>query len=97
MPKSMLDKHKLYYEDLPPRKYKLKEGITMSKQAPAVAPAKTYQKSRSEHAKDILIAMLITAIVAFIGGMQFKGAQAEEVRNAVSQAQAQAPATEAKK
>lgn len=44
--------------------------------------------TRGEHAKDIVIAILITAVIAFIGGMVFANKQDAEVKNAVSAAQA---------
>ena len=70
----------------------------MSKQAKVESTAKTYNKSKSEHAKDILIAMLITTIVAFIGGMQFQKNHDAEVRSAMTQNQtAQVTAPEVKK
>lgn len=53
--------------------------------------SKKYQKTRGEHAKDILIAILITGVVAFIGGMQFANKQAAKVEQAVKAAQVTAP------
>lgn len=44
-------------------------------------------KSKGEHAKDIVIAILITAVVAFVGGMAFANKQSAEIKNAVSAAQ----------
>lgn len=51
--------------------------------AEAPKASKKYQKSRGEHAKDILIAVLITGIVAFVGGMVFQGKQQNAVNAAV--------------
>lgn len=48
---------------------------------------KKYNKTRGEHIKDVIIAMLITGILAFAGGMQFANTQNEEVQSAVSKAQ----------
>lgn len=58
----------------------------------AEAPAKSYNKTRGEHFKDLIIVALVVAIAAFIGGMQFSNKQQAEVRNAVSAAQVAAPA-----
>lgn len=55
------------------------------------APAKKYQKSRGEHAKDILIAILITGVVAFVGGIVFANKQNARVEQAVKAAQVAAP------
>lgn len=54
----------------------------------ASKPAKRYTKTRGEHYKDIVIAILITAVFAFVGGMSFANKQEAEVKNAVSAAQA---------
>lgn len=51
-------------------------------------PAKQYRKSRGEHAKDIMIAVLITAVIAFIGGMHFSNNQHAETERAVTAATA---------
>lgn len=60
------------------------------------ASPKKYAKTRGEHYKDIVIAILITAVIAFIGGMVFANKQNTEVKNAVSAAQAAiAPKAEA--
>lgn len=60
--------------------------------------SKKYAKTRGEHYKDIVIAILITAVIAFIGGMVFANKQNTEVKNAVSAAQAAiAPKAEAAK
>jgi len=50
--------------------------------------AKKYAKTRGEHVKDILIAMLVTGIIAFVGGMHFSNQQhsqtAQAVKNAIA-------------
>lgn len=53
--------------------------------------SKKYQKSRGEHAKDILIAVLITGVVAFVGGTMFANKQNARVEQAVKAAQVTAP------
>lgn len=71
----------------------------MTKSTQTEAPKATNKKrvaTRGEHAKDIIIAVLITAVIAFIGGMVFANKQQTEVKNAVSAAQQIAtPKTEA--
>jgi hypothetical protein len=56
-------------------------------------PAKRYSKTRGEHVKDILIAVLITAVIAFIGGTVFANKQTARVEQAVKSAQALATPT----
>jgi len=60
--------------------------MTKTTNAPEAKPVKKYQKSRGEHAKDILIAVLITSVIAFIGGMHFANKHNAEVQNAVKSA-----------
>lgn len=60
---------------------------TISTEAPK-ASSKKRIATRGEHAKDIIIAVLVTAVIAFIGGMHFQNAQNQQVKNAVSAAQA---------
>lgn len=57
---------------------------TQTEQPKAV---KKYAKTRGEHYKDIVIAILVTTMIAFTGGMVFANKQQAEVRNAVSAAQ----------
>jgi hypothetical protein len=47
------------------------------------APKAKYNKTRGEHFKDIVIAMLITGIIAFIGGMTFQTKQQHAIEAAV--------------
>jgi Mn2+/Fe2+ NRAMP family transporter len=49
---------------------------------------KKYAKTRGEHYKDIVIAILVTSIIAFVGGVVFANKQEAEVKSAVSAAQA---------
>jgi uncharacterized protein HemX len=46
-------------------------------------PAKKYTKTRGEHVKDILIAVLVTGILAFIAGMYFANQQNSRITSAV--------------
>lgn len=62
----------------------------MTKSTTTEAPKASNKKrvaTRGEHAKDIIIAVLITAVIAFIGGMVFANQQSAEVKNAVAHAQ----------
>lgn len=89
---SALEAYKLEFEDIPviTRKSSGGKDSKMSNKSTAVeapkASSKKYTKSRGEHAKDILIAVLVTAVIAFIGGMSFQSKQNAEVKNAVSAA-----------
>lgn len=62
-----------------------------TKQAEAT-PAKTYNKTRGEHYKDIVIAVLVAGIVAFIGGAIFANNHNAQISRAV---QAVTPTAEA--
>lgn len=62
----------------------------------ASKPAKRYQKTRGEHYKDIVIAILITAVIAFAIGMRFSNNQHAQVEQAVKAATVSTP-VEAKK
>ena len=55
------------------------------------APKAKYSKTRGEHFKDIVIAMLITGIITFIGGVQFQVNQQKAIDTAVKGAQTVAP------
>lgn len=62
--------------------------MTKTTQTEAPKASKKYAKTRGEHYKDIVIAVLVTAVIGFIAGMHFQNAQNTEVKNAVSAAQA---------
>lgn len=55
-------------------------------EAPKVAKAK-YSKTRGEHIKDVVIAMLVTGIIAFIGGVSHQSSQQQAIETAVKGAQ----------
>ena len=59
--------------------------------------AKVYNKTRGEHFKDIVIAVLITGIVAFIGGAVFQSKQQNAINTAVKAVTPTANAAEASK
>lgn len=77
------------------------KGIKMSKQNKSTEPnkpaKKAYTPTRMEVVKTVIIAVLITAVVAFICGMNFQKSHDMEVKNAVSQATATAQAANVKK
>ena len=77
----------LHYEELPSHKYKItkKGGHNMSQTTQK--EHKQYAKTRGEHYKDIVIAILVTGIVAFCLGSQYQSKQAAHVQAAVSQVQ----------
>lgn len=60
-------------------------------EAPKAAKAK-YSKTRGEHIKDVIIAMLVTGIIAFAGGIWFNEGKQQEIETAVKGAQTAAPA-----
>lgn len=69
--------------------------MTKSTSTEAPKASKKYNKTRGEHAKDIVIAVLITAIVAFGLGVKVQADRNAEVAKAVSNAIV--PTAEAKK
>ncbi|HYG84617.1 MAG TPA: hypothetical protein VD907_07125 [Verrucomicrobiae bacterium] len=61
-------------------------------QAEPSKPAKKYAKTKGEHFKDIVIAVLVASIVAFVAGMYFANQHQADIDKAVS---AVAPKAEA--
>ena len=55
------------------------------------APKAKYSKTRGEHIKDIIIAMLVTGIIAFSAGIWFNEGKHKEIETAVKGAQTVAP------
>lgn len=55
--------------------------------------SKKYAKTRGEHYKDIVIAVLIAGVIAFIGGMHFANQHNAEMQTAVKAAAIAAPAS----
>lgn len=97
--KTALEKHKLDYEDIP---FKLpgaktaristkttRKGGKRRKMSKDTTPSKPkrYNKSQGEHIKDIVIAVLVASIIAFMLGMRFENSQNNEVQSAVSEMQ----------
>lgn len=95
MNSSVLDSHKLYYEDVAPRKLNTRKTGGKDRNIMANKPEvktensnrKKYAKSRGEHVKDVMIAVLIAGVIAFIGGMHFANAQHAQMESAVKAAQ----------
>lgn len=71
-------------------KNKTTKKETKKMETPKSSKAK-YSKSRGEHIKDIVIAMLVTGIITFIGGVQFQASQQRAIENAVKGAQTTEP------
>lgn len=96
---SSLSDHKLHYEDLPPKTPKavgkVKKMAKNTNTPEQATSKKKYAKTRGEHFKDVVIAVLVASIVAFIGGMQFANRQNAEVNSAVERAQTSVVETEA--
>lgn len=60
-------------------------------------PKAKYSKTRSEHYKDIAIFVLVTAIIAFVGGMSFQSNQQQAIETAVKGASTQTTKAPVKK
>ncbi len=89
---STLAGYKLEYEDLPLKTRKSGKDSKMSKsnQVSESKGSKKYNKTRGEHFKDIVIAVLVTAVVAFVAGSVYANGQHTATAQAVQQATAQA-------
>jgi hypothetical protein len=83
-----IDEPKLYRKKAVGRVKKMTDKKT--NQAEPSKPAKKYAKTRGEHYKDIVIAVLVAGIIAFIGGMHFSNEQHATVANAVKSVTANA-------
>jgi hypothetical protein len=70
--------------------------MSKKQEIPTAKTRKSYQKTRAEHYKDIVIAVLITGIIAFIAGAQFNAGQNNAISKAVEAVTPQASATESK-
>lgn len=89
-----LDAYALEYEDQPFRK-PVRVGRTFTKMSKSnqptpeaqKAPKAKYNKTRGEHIKDVVIAMLVTGIIAFIGGVSHQSNQQRAIDTAVKGAQ----------
>lgn len=83
---STLADFKLEFEDLPQKTRKSGKDSKMSKSTntESSTPKKKYAKTRGEHYKDIVIAVLVTSIIAFVCGMQFANSNNAKVSEAVN-------------
>ena len=94
----VLDGYTLKYEDMPKKKYNLikKETRKMSKkqEVPTAKVKKSYSKTRAEHYKDIVIAVLVTGIIAFMLGANMQSKQQTALIDAVQALTPTASATE---
>ena len=88
---STLADYKLNFEDLPQKTRKGGKDSKMSKTTVTEAPkaSRKYAKTRGEHYKDIVIAILVTAVVAFVAGSVYANGQHKATAQAVQQATAQ--------
>lgn len=87
------------YIETPVKKLNTRKGGKDNKMSKTVSEpkiAKSYKKTRGEHFKDIVIAVLVTAVVAFVAGNAHADRQHKATAQAVQQATAQAE-TPAKK
>ena len=99
---SELSDYPLAYEDMPfikPLKIRVGKDSKMSKSNKSVeaTPAKSYNKTRGEHFKDMVIVALVVGIVAFGLGFKFNADRNSEMQNAVKAATTQAVTPEVKK
>ena len=85
---SKLDSFNLNYEDLPKRKYKLTDRIKKMGKLKNNEQTKIYSKTRGEHTKDIIIAVLITGVITFILGVRYANNQASTTATAIQAATA---------
>jgi len=93
--------YSMKYEDLPAKNNKIitRKDSKMSKkkeEMPTAKFKKSYSKSRAEHYKDVIIAVLVTGIIAFIAGVQFNNGQNKAITAAVNAITPTASATELK-
>lgn len=89
---SELDNYQLQYEDMPfikPLVNRVGKDMKMSKASKSVesSPAKTYNKTKGEHFKDMVIVALVVGIVAFGLGFKFNADRNAEMQSAVKAAQ----------
>lgn len=97
---SALDSYPLYYEDINPTTRKGgKDSVKMAKSKNSVeAPAaKTYNKTKGEHFKDMVIVALVVGIIAFGLGFKFNADRNSEMQSAVKAAQTTQVTAEVKK
>lgn len=89
---SELDSYQLQYEEMPfikPLFKRVGKDSKMSKsnQSKVEAPVKSYNKTRGEHFKDMVIVALVVGIIAFGLGFKFNADRNSEMQSAVKAAQ----------
>lgn len=72
------------YEELPSKQYKIIKSRKSGKDSKMSKEAKTYNKTRTEHIKDIVIAVLVAGILAFVAGAVFANSNNTKIQEAVS-------------
>jgi len=84
----------LNYEELPEQKRTIiKRGghkmpkTTNNQEVKQAKTRKVYEKTRGEHIKDVIIAVLITGVVAFVLGARYANNQNAQLTSAVQAAQ----------
>lgn len=87
-----LEDYPLHYEDVPfikIPKIRVGKDSKMSNKSKAVesSTAKTYNKTKGEHFKDMVIVALVVGIIAFGLGFKFNGDRNAEMQSAVKAAQ----------
>lgn len=84
------------YIETPINPYRVGRTFTKMSNKPTTqpevkAPKAKYSKTRGEHIKDVIIAMLVTGIIAFSAGIWFNEGKHKEIETAVKGAQTAAP------
>jgi hypothetical protein len=84
----------LNYEELPEQKRTIiKRGghkmpkTTNNQEVKQAKTRKVYEKTRGEHIKDVIIAVLITGVMAFVLGARYANNQNAQLTSAVQAAQ----------
>lgn len=84
----------LNYEELPEQKRTIiKRGghkmpkTTNNTEVKQAKTRKVYEKTRGEHCKDVIIAVLITGVIAFVLGARYANNQNAQLTSAVQAAQ----------
>lgn len=97
---STLEAYQLHYEDITPstRNSGGKDSkMSKSNKSVEATPAKTYNKTKGEHFKDMVIVALVVGIIAFGLGFKFNADRNAEMQSAVKQATTQVSQSEVKK
>ena len=86
---SVLDRFNLHYEDIKPKKKILNNLIIKRwRKMSSKEVKKVYSKTRGEHIKDIIIAVLITGVITFVLGVRYANNQAATTETAIQAATA---------